>query len=281
MKSTPSPIHCSRPKQKTFSAALVVAVVAGFVPLNAFAFEGWPYGSTKVGQPRSRPAAPVVQDAAFVRSLYRDLLRRDTRPGEVESWINAVRQGMSHQEVIASIVESDEHRGVLVQSYYSQFLGRRALPGEGSDWVDRLREGYSRQDVIKGFIQSEEFMQRTNGNPRGFIDLCFRSILKRPPTAQDHANWMNRLSFENIHETLPNALLNSQEYCQNLINDYSTAYLHRRPGVAANMLAAQQWLEFLMSGGNPEQLQIGLLASHEYYNLALRLVPDNRPRPRL
>lgn len=236
----------------------------------------------RVGQVWQRPL-PLQQDSAVIRMMYRDLLHREPIAGEVESWIGALSQGMTREQVAASIVESDEHRGVIVQGYYSQFLGRNALPGEGADWVDRLREGYSRQDVIKGFVQSEEFMRRTGGTAQGFIDLSFRTILKRPPTRQDIADWMNRTAAENIHESLPNALLNSAEYFQRLTVDYYTAYLHRRPEAAVVggfPSAVQQWLDFLTAGGNPEQLQIALLTSPEYLNLAVKKGTVVAPRPR-
>lgn len=223
--------------------------------------------------------ARVNQEATFVRTLYRDLLYRNPRPEEVANWLSGLERGMTPEAVASSVVQSDEHRSLLVNGYYRRFLGRNARIEDGRSWVDSLAAGSSREEVIKGFIHSDEFMQRGGGTPQGFIDLAFSTILLRPPTPQDRFNWMNRSATENIHETLPEALLHSTEYYRRTIDDYFDVYLRRLPNTPPDgsilyngiePYAAQEFIDFLAAGGNPEQVQINLLMSPEYLNLSLQ-----------
>ena len=76
---------------------------------------------------------------------------------------------------------------------------------------------------------------------------------------------------------LPYGLLRSQEFFRSLVDDYYFDYVRRFPNTLPDSsaffdqslpYAAQDKVDFLSAGGNPETIQIALLSSAEYLRLA-------------
>ena len=101
-------------------------------------------GAAAVGMPPAaaglgtvvRPATPLTEDwrtielAAFVRGLFRDVLRREPAPDEVLAWVAILKGGRSRMSVIEGFVLSDESVALIVQEVTMQVLGREARPEE-------------------------------------------------------------------------------------------------------------------------------------------------------
>ena len=68
---------------------------------------------------------------------------------------------MSHTQVAAAIVTSDECRRDLVQSYYQTFLRRAADNGGLNTFTALLSQGTRDQDAIAFIMGSTEYLART------------------------------------------------------------------------------------------------------------------------
>jgi hypothetical protein len=87
--------------------------------------------------------APVAQDpnAVFVRTLFRDVLKRQPRPGELDRWVRFLRSGGSSREVAVALVTSSAYRrkhptgASFVTSLYRNVLRRRPDRRGVAAWV--------------------------------------------------------------------------------------------------------------------------------------------------
>ena len=217
----------------------------------------------------------VHQEGMAIRTIYKDLLNRDPSAADTASWLRSIEGGGSLANVVAGVVRSYEYRTILVQSYYLQYLGRSSTPQERTFWVDNIGTGLSREAVILGFLHSAEFRNRAGNTLTGFINLTFQTALGRAPTASDLSTWQNH---SNPYAVLPGALLRSEEYFRNMIDDFYLTYVRRIPrtpadsGVLYNAslpYPAQDKVNFLVAGGNPETVELEILTSPEYLRLAL------------
>jgi hypothetical protein len=229
---------------------------------------------------------------SWVRALYHDVLARAAGPSEVASWLALLEGGTSTAAVANAIVSSAEANQQVVttpqlpagavrvgsiQGYYQHFLGRTPSAAEAAGWVNALDSGATRTSVIETFLGSNEYYQLAGGTPTGFINKVFNDLLGRAPSSNDY---QQGLSQPNVRAAVPNELLIGvpHEYFVDEISTYYNAYLHRfpnTPGDQSRLIASidpfggQVFLDGLMGGANPASVQVGILTSSEYQNVAL------------
>jgi hypothetical protein len=109
-------------------------------------------GSTEYWQRRAGGTA-----AGFLDALYQDALGRAIDPSGRASWSQALRRGMSREDVAAALFASEEYRADLVQGVYQGFLGRVADPGGLATFTDALRHGARTQEVLGAVLASPEY----------------------------------------------------------------------------------------------------------------------------
>ena len=73
---------------------------------------------------------PIKQSpfAYAIREMYGDLLLPAPAPAEVATWDNALKSGMSRQQMALAFVNSSEFRANLVRHEYGLLLNREADP---------------------------------------------------------------------------------------------------------------------------------------------------------
>ncbi len=103
-------------------------------------------------------------DTTLIKAFYSVLLNRQPGAGELDFWLTTMA-GIGRAATATAIMQSTEHRTLVVQSYYANILGRRtpATPGEVSFWVN---SGFDFTTVRVAFEGSVEFFFRATGfNP--------------------------------------------------------------------------------------------------------------------
>ena len=217
----------------------------------------------------------VHQEGAFIRQLYRDVLNRDATVSEITDALVSISNGTSLQATATAVVQSEEHLGIVVAEFYGAFLGRVATPSEIGSWVSQLQGGTSVIDVIRGFVGSAEFLNQAGNTVPGFVNLAYQRILGRAATAADQAYWQAQAE---VYGTLPNTLLHTEEFARVVLNRLYITLVRRLPNTQADGSAffdvsgpfnAQAQVNFLVSGGDPSTVQVNLLTSAEYLQLAL------------
>ncbi|HLJ96876.1 MAG TPA: DUF4214 domain-containing protein, partial [Gemmataceae bacterium] len=229
---------------------------------------------------------------SWVRALYHDVLARSAGPGEVASWLTLMEGGTPNSAVANAIVSSPEaERQILstpqyppgpvrvgdIQGYYEHFLGRSPSLAEAGGWVNALSSGTPRNDVIEAFLGSDEYYNLAGGTPTGFINKVFNDLLGRAPSSTD---LQHGLSEPNIRTALPVQILVGlpNEYFIDEVTMYYNAYLHRFPNTLPDQtrliasivpFGGQVFVDALNAGANPISIQLGILTSAEYQNVAL------------
>lgn len=108
--------------------------------------------------------------AAFVESIYRGLLGRESEASGAGYWLTQLKNGMSDVEMISGVLASEEFnaRGIdddheFIATLYSDLLGREYDQGGMEYWSNLLSNGAQREEVALGFFASEEHQLNLTG----------------------------------------------------------------------------------------------------------------------
>jgi hypothetical protein len=227
---------------------------------------------------------------SWIRALYQDVLARSAGPAEVTLWLKNMEQGMSMGTIATIVVNSSEANAQLVstpqfppgaarvgniQGYYQHFLNRNPSSGEAGVWVNALNSGASRTSIIMGFLTSGEYYNLAGGTNSGFVTKVYNDLLGRPASSSDISFW---LSQPNMRTLLPQFVLTAGEYYDDEVTSWFTAYLRRFPNSPADVgrlivnptpFLGQGFADELAAGVSPAAIQVAILTSAEYQNVAL------------
>jgi photosystem II stability/assembly factor-like uncharacterized protein len=204
---------------------------------------------------------------------YQTLLGRAASPSEIASWLQALKQGMTPEQIIAAIASSLEFFQVtggndssFVTALYTNpsILGRDTLPtaDELNGWLGLLSQAEiaARSGIVSAFLQSNEY--RTL-----LISSYYSRYLGRAAFATDVAVWLPKLQMGLTDEAFLAALLGSDEYFANhgstdqswLAGAFSDL-LNRPPDPSGQSL----YLGQLQAGVSRSTVALELLTSAEY-----------------
>ncbi len=219
------------------------------------------------------------REGSWLRGAYRDMLGRDPSAGEVVFWLRAMEGGTTFGAVANAIVRSGEYNGVLVDSWFQLYLQRAPSPAERADFVNRLNNGTPRNALQNALLGSDEyFARRAGNNVNNYINAVFVDLLSHLPFADQAAYWVGIAQSNNIRVVLPTTLLTQPEYFQNSISGWFYNLLRRFPSTPPDSsrliplgtpFGAQDFVNFWNAGGNPADIQVAILASPEYINIAV------------
>lgn len=207
----------------------------------------------------------------FVRKLYRDLLGREGEDAGVAFWFNKLLNGASRAEVARGFLNSDEYQQNLIRGFYRALLGREPGSHEVQFWLDELRRHGSEARVLAGIAGSLEYSARHPGGDAEFLAALFRDLLGREIEPEALRFWLSRLAATGSRAQVALEIIQSEEFLRLLINEPSErfagnvgwyqAYLKR----AAEAAGINFWLFILQHSRTWRDVQVGILASAEYY----------------
>jgi hypothetical protein len=96
----------------------------------------------------------------FLSALFQDVLGRAIGPVGRATFSQALRDGMSRQEVALAVISSAESRQRTVERMYGEFLDRTATASEISFHADALRSGLTEKDLTAHFAASDEYFSQ-------------------------------------------------------------------------------------------------------------------------
>ena len=150
-------------------------------------------------------------DAAFVSTLYQNVLHRAGDAGGVQNWLNTLAQGGSRATVLAGFSESAENRAALnvnpnlsysetseaqTERLYDAAFGRAPDSAGFNAWSHALLNGTTLQQAAASFIGGPEYASRygaaaTNG---AYVDALYQNTLHRAADAPGRAHWLDLLN---------------------------------------------------------------------------------------
>lgn len=171
----------------------------------------------------------------LVKNEYLQLLGRSADLAGLNNWLNAMRQGLSHQQLDASFLSSQEFMASRnssaswVNSLYQILLGRSADAGGLNTWLNALQQGWTPYQVAYAVAASGE---------RGSIQIAayYQQYLGRSADSAGLASWVSSFQRGMSFEAIAAAFVCSPEYyarCGGSPSTWLTAvyqdFLHRIP----------------------------------------------------
>jgi hypothetical protein len=218
------------------------------------------------------------QEGAWLRAAYQDVLQRPASPPEVVAWLRSMEAGTPLSAIASAISHSQEHNAMVVTSYYQKLLGRTPAPAERDAQAAALTNGASRVGFINGLVLSDEYFARAGSTGPGFVNKVFNDLLGRAPSASEVNFWLSQPG--NFRNVLANGVLFGapQEFYQNMVSGFYLSLLRRLPSTPPDMsrliqgsapFGGQGWVNALLAGTNPADVETGILSSGEYLAVAL------------
>jgi hypothetical protein len=204
--------------------------------------------------------SPTAQ-AAFVDSVYMNLLNRSADPAGLANWVLMLQEGVTRTQVVQAIWQSAEHRGLEVDQDYMTLLHRPADPTGRATWVGAFLRGATEQQVMAGLLLSPEY-QATHASNQAFVTGLFADVLGRPADAPGLSAWLQALQTGTGRAAVAYGFLNSTELEGDDIARYYTSFLGR----TASAAEVQAWLTLLQNAPvSPESVGEAILGSAEYF----------------
>jgi inhibitor of cysteine peptidase len=100
-------------------------------------------------------------DAGFLQALYQEVLHRDIDAAAQTAWLNALALGVSHSQVAAALIHSQEGMTNTVADLYQEVLHRSADGGGLEFFVRQMEHGVKAQDVAMAMAMAAEYGSET------------------------------------------------------------------------------------------------------------------------
>src|SRR6185312_15537266 len=111
--------------------------------------------------------------AAWVHSVFRDLLGREPTTDETSAAVTQIGSGaITMPQLAAAIQNSLEARILYVRQQFIKYLGRDPGPDGAAPFAGYAR----RQDVVALLVSSPEYFARNGGTTAGYVQAAYRDI---------------------------------------------------------------------------------------------------------
>ncbi len=184
-----------------------------------------------------------LSDSEFVEVLYNVFFDRESDPSGKSTWVQALTNGLTREQVVSSFINSSEwatecftygivsggsgtpnvtpNQGVIdfATRLYNIALGREADPTGLDNWARSLaNRQVSGSEAAYGFFFSEEFVN-ANYSSEEFVSRLYRTFLGREADEQGFNNWVGQLEQGVTRESVFEGFANSAEF-ENICNGY-------------------------------------------------------------
>jgi hypothetical protein len=146
--------------------------------------------------------------AAFITSVYEDVLDRAPTPAELSNWTSQLQKGVSDTTFATALVQSPEHRGLEVEDIFEQVMHAKADAASLTRYVNELEHGKTEDDVMREVIDSAPFQQAHASNT-SFVQGLFQAVLGRAPTPSELQSDVNQLNRGTSRDSLVRSTIRS------------------------------------------------------------------------
>jgi hypothetical protein len=221
----------------------------------------------------------VLSTAAYVSSLYVDLLHRVPASSEVAGWVAAINSGESPSAVALAFTTSPEYLNDTVQAAYQLYLNRQPSPSEAAGWVVGLQNGLPETQLQAAFLASDEFFAQHGGSNLPWLNAVYQKALGRSGGPSELAGWNQVLQSGASRQTVAFYIVTSVEADTRLV----TAAYQTLLGRAPDPTGLAYWVSELQHGMTPSQLLAAMASTTEFIardgGLDATTPPVNRPVP--
>jgi hypothetical protein len=200
--------------------------------------------------------------AAYITSLYANLLHRTAQPSEVAGWVAVLDSGTPPSAVATAFVTSPEYQANFIESNYQLFLDRQPSPPEINGWLGQIANGLSDQQVEAAFLSSNEFILDHPGGNTAWINAVYQQVLGRPADPAGQAGWAQALLNGATYFQVAYGIVDSSEAHMRVVDDCYRLCLGRAPDSSGDA----NWVGAANGGLAPDFILVGFVCSTEYIN---------------
>ena len=203
------------------------------------------------------------KNQGFAHRAIRDLLYRFPAAAERDAIRDALTNGSkTRPQVVSSLMDTDEYRGLDVDRVFVRFLHRPADAGGRTYWINGLRNGKSLRKFRAQLFGSNEYFVNSFSSNTTFVRNAYFDVLGRVPDSAGLAYWVNKISTGTGRGSVANAFLASTEARRQIVKDQFLRFALRYPTTAE----ADEWITKLDGDQGEQQLIAYLASSGAYYN---------------
>ena len=179
------------------------------------------------------PNTNAESNTTFVNSLSQVLLGRQGDDALEARWVRKLDRGMSRERVANAFIKLAEHRTRELRGFFNQFLNSTLDATSEKFYLKKFKRGATDQQVIELILNSPAFPQAVSATSPNDNDLLvvafYTDLLNRPPTSEETTFWTDQLNAGTKLSKMIKCLMMSEEYKQDLVENYYTIYLGRLP----------------------------------------------------
>lgn len=203
------------------------------------------------------------QTSTFINDVYFKLLGRTADSGALSYWQQQLAGGVSRNDLVQTVWNSNEHRIMEVDQFYHTFLGRSAEASGQAFWVASYSTWGTEKIEAAGFLTSPEFSQRLHPTDADFITALYNDVALRAPDPTGLAFWENALQSGQSRLQVAFDFLNGQESDTRIVDSFYSDFLYRAPD-APSLQTMVSNLD--QNTSSVEAAAVSVLASNEYFN---------------
>ncbi len=196
-------------------------------------------------------------NSQWLSQVYQDLLGRAVDPTGQSGWGALLSAGVSRGVVAYLITQTPEYMTDQINAAYKQMLN--AVPDSTSlaTYVGEMETGATIQTIESQIAGANSYYVTNGDSPAGFLGALYQNFLNRPLDSTGSTDYQALLAAGQTTTQVAAAVLLSQEYSTDLVQqDYQT-YLGR----AADPTSLAADVAFLMAGGNNDVIVATLLSN--------------------
>jgi PKD repeat protein len=200
-------------------------------------------------------------NSGFLNALYQNVLSRPIDATGLQTWTQALTNGMSRTAIATALLNSPESDADQVQALYQRFLSRAADPAGLNLFVTALEQGTSIDQVIATIVASSEFAPYQS---QLYLAQLYNDLLHRTADAGGLAQFTTALENGTAtRQQVVQAILGSSEYQSDVVQNWYNLLLHR----PADPTGLTGFTTFLAQGGTEQQIAALLAGSNEYFTV--------------
>lgn len=204
----------------------------------------------------------------YINQLYGSMLFRAPDQTSLNTWLAALKRGVSKTAMTQALWVTPEHRGIQVQYVYQTYLNRAPSAPEKNVWVARLMTGWTQDLMSQSLVMTPEYLGKY-GNPTAFLGKLFSDVYGRGIDLGSQYYWGRALGIGVSRAQVASSILNTSEAAIHRVAVVYSMVLHRQ----ADADAANNWgMPIYLRRTSSDQLAIALYASQAFTDLAASLV---------
>lgn len=254
-----------QPRRWTAVAVTLGAILAAAAPALAA-----PAATVSASPVRTAPATAHAETSAYIDSVYLDLFDRHPDPAGMATWLDQLLNRRAPRVSVANaITSSEEFRSTLIVDLYAAYLGRQPDAAGLRFWLDKMARGWTIAQIGSGFIASDEYYAQAGSTRAGWAQKLYADVLGRGAGPDEVAFWVDQQAKGLSRPAAAMGFLLSTEHLSTVIDGYYQYLLGR----SLDPTGQATWVGRLQAGGRDEDIIGGIIASAEYWDIAVAVPP--------